>query len=99
MALLWAHLVSKHWSVVIRVTLDGVMLVIAIGSLAVYGVVAVSPPGTHTAFAFVVVPPASFLLSATGVSMAALTSGRLSDGQPSLVEGARSTLAPARVTD
>jgi hypothetical protein len=75
-ALVLANMVSKRWSVLTRATLYTVMLVLAVGSLAIYGDVAFGPPRTKAAFVFVVVPPASWLLIAVVVPIAALISGR-----------------------
>jgi len=80
MALVLAHVVSKRWSALTRATLYSVMLVLTLGSLAIYGDVALGPPRAKTAFVFVVVPPASWLLMAIVVPIAALISGRLSRG-------------------
>jgi hypothetical protein len=77
-ALVLADVVSKRWSVLTRATLHSVMLVLTLGSLAIYGDVAFGPPRAKTAFVFIVVPPASWLLMATAVPIAALVSGRLS---------------------
>ncbi|HEV8482076.1 MAG TPA: hypothetical protein VGV87_00850 [Blastocatellia bacterium] len=58
-ALIWANMVSKRWSVVTRATLYCVTLVIALGSLAIYGeLVVLKPAGSANAFLFVIVPPA-----------------------------------------
>jgi hypothetical protein len=79
MALAWANMVSKGWSVLTRATLYCVTLVITLGSLAIYGdVVVVAPAGSANAFRFVVVPPASWLLMTIVVPIAALISGMLS---------------------
>ena len=75
-ALVLANMVAKHWSVLTRATLYTVMLVLTVGSLAIYGDVALGPPRTKGAFVFVVVPPASWLLIAIVVPIAALISGR-----------------------
>ena len=75
-ALVLANMVSKRWSVLTRAALYTVMLVLAVGSLAIYGDVALGPPRTKTAFVFVVVPPASWLLIAIVVPIAALIWGR-----------------------
>ena len=75
-ALVLANMVSKRWSVLTRAALYTVMLVLAVGSLAIYGDVALGPPRTKTAFVFVVVPPASWLLIAIVVRVSALVSGR-----------------------
>jgi hypothetical protein len=76
--LVFATIVSKDWSVLTRVTLYGVMLVLTVSSLSIYGDVALGPPRTKTAFTFVVVPPASWLLIAITTSIAALISRRRS---------------------
>jgi hypothetical protein len=78
MGLLLASVVSKRWSVLTRATLHVVMLVLTLGSLAIYGDVALGPPRAKTATVFVVVPPASWLLIASVVPLAALIAGRLS---------------------
>ena len=75
-ALVWADVVSKRWPVLTRATLYSVMLVLTLGSLALYGDVALGPPRAKTAFVFVVVPPASWLLIAVSVAIAALISRR-----------------------
>lgn len=78
-ALLWANMVSKHWSAVTRATLYCVTLVVTLGSLAIYGeLVVLKPSGSPNAFLFVVVPPASWVFVTVVVPMAALLSGRLS---------------------
>jgi hypothetical protein len=76
MALILANMISTRWLVHTRATLYIVMLVLALGSLAIYGVVALGPPRAKTAFVFVVVPPASCLLVAIVVPTAALIFGR-----------------------
>src|SRR3989442_5306476 len=70
-------LVSKRWSVLTRATLYGVMLVVTVASLAIYGVVALGPSRPKAA-AFVLVPPVSCLLMAIAVPTAAFISRRLS---------------------
>ena len=77
-ALVLADVVSKRWSALTRATLHSVMLVLPLGSLAIYGDVALGPPMAKTAFVFVVVPPASWLLIAIAVLIAALISGKMS---------------------
>jgi hypothetical protein len=83
-ALVFANIASKDWSVITRATLYSVMLVLALGSLAVYGYVALGPLGAKTVPVFVIVPPASWLLITIVVPIAALISGRLSgrSGRP-----------------
>jgi len=73
-ALVVANIVSKGWSVITRTTLYSVMLVLALGSLAMYGDVPSGPLGAKTVPVFVIVPPASWLFIATAISMAALIS-------------------------
>jgi hypothetical protein len=73
-ALVFATIISKDWSVLTRTTLYGVMLVLTVSSLAIYGDVALGTPRAKTAFAFLVVPPASWLLIAITISTAALIS-------------------------
>ena len=75
MALILANVVSKRWSVFSRATLYGVMLVLTLGSLAIYGDVALGPPRAKPAFVFLVVPLASWLLIAI-VPVAAFISGQ-----------------------
>lgn len=74
-ALLWANLVSKRWSVVMRVTLYCITLVVALGSLLIYSeLVHVRPPGSANAFLFVAVPPASWIFIAIVLAIVALIS-------------------------
>jgi hypothetical protein len=74
--LLWANVISKGWSVATRATLYSVMLFLTLGTLAIYGFVALGPPRAKTAFVFVIVPPMSWLLSTIVVPIAALLSRR-----------------------
>ena len=69
-----ADALSKRWSVSARAALRAVTLVIAAGSLAIYGTRALGLSGRQGAFVFVVVPPASWLLAVIVVSIAALRS-------------------------
>ena len=76
-ALLWANTLSKRWSLPTQVTLYCVMLLVALGSLAIYGEwVDVKPAGSANAFLFVAVPPVSLLFITIMVSMAAWLSNR-----------------------
>jgi hypothetical protein len=80
-ALAWANVVSRRWPVLTRATLYGVTLLITLGSLACYGKLVLPPAGSPRAFVFVAVPPASWLLMAIVVSIAALISrGRAQRG-------------------
>jgi hypothetical protein len=74
-AVVFAIIVSKDWSVLTRATLYSVVVFLTVSSLAIYGDVAFGPPRTKTAFAFVAVPPASWLLIAITVLIAGLISG------------------------
>ncbi|HVT59816.1 MAG TPA: hypothetical protein VHR45_15620 [Thermoanaerobaculia bacterium] len=78
MALVWANVVSRRWSVLTRATLYVVMLVITLGSLAIYGALAFGHLRAKTGFVFLVVPAASWLLIAVIIPMAAMISGRVS---------------------
>lgn len=78
MALVWANMVSKRWSVLTRATLYGVTLVLVLGSLAIYADVVLRPPRSTPAFMFVLVPPGSWLLMTIVVPIAALISRRQS---------------------
>ena len=76
-ALLWAILVSKRWSVATRMTLYWTTLIVTLGSLAIYGdLVHVKPAGAANAFLWVIVPPVSWAFAAIVVSMAARVSQR-----------------------
>ncbi|MBI4491908.1 MAG: hypothetical protein HY690_03845 [Chloroflexi bacterium] len=77
-ALLLAIVASKRRSVLARVTLFGVTLVMTLSSLAIYEAAALWPRNSQGAFVFIVVPPASWLLSAIVVPIAAFISGRRS---------------------
>jgi hypothetical protein len=73
--LVCAHVISTRWSVRTRATLYGLMLVVTLGSLAVYGHTVLRPPKAQAAFAFIVVPPASWLFIAIVLPIAAFISG------------------------
>jgi hypothetical protein len=77
-AAVWANVVSQRWSVLTRATLNVAMLVLTVGSLAIYGEVAFGRPRAKIGFVFLVVPLASWLLMALVVSIAAFISRRLS---------------------
>jgi hypothetical protein len=80
-ALVLAHVISKRWSVLTRATLYSVMLVLTLGSLAIYGDVALGPLSAKTVPVFVIVPAASWLLIAMVISIAGLLSGALRRGK------------------
>jgi hypothetical protein len=72
-----ADRISKAWSVTTRATLYGAMLVLSLGSLAVYAADASRAIRGKAAFVFLVVPPTSSLVAAAAVAIAALISARL----------------------
>jgi hypothetical protein len=75
--LAWANVVSKRWSDPTRATLYSVMLVLAIGSWAIYGALVFGLLRAKIGFLFLVVPAASWLLIAVVIPMA-MIAGRLS---------------------
>ncbi len=77
-ALIVINLVSKRWSPLTRAALYSVMLVVALGSLTIYGAYALWPPKAQAAFVYVVVPPMSWLLIAISLPIAAFVSRRQS---------------------
>jgi hypothetical protein len=82
LALVSADVLSKRWTILSQaptcVTLYSLMLVLTVGSLAVYVDDALRPRQAQAAFVFVVVPLASWLLIAVAIPVAALISRRLS---------------------
>ena len=78
LALVVTNIASTSWSVSTRATLYSAMLVVALGSLAIYGDIGLGPLGAKTVPVFVIVPPASLLLIAIVVPIPALLSARLS---------------------
>jgi hypothetical protein len=77
-ALVLADLFSRRWSLATRAMVYGVMLVVALASLASYGYVSLGPPRAKIAVVFVVVPPVSWALIAMVVAIGALISRRVS---------------------
>jgi hypothetical protein len=73
-----ASSVSKRWMVVARAALYMVIVVLTLGSLAIYGDVAFGYTKAKVGFIFLVVPLASWLLIAVAVATAAVISGRQS---------------------
>jgi predicted dienelactone hydrolase len=76
-ALVLANVASKRWSVVSRAALHSVILVFTLVILAIYGNAVLGPPKGKSAFVFIVVPPASWLLFAIFIPPAALIFGWL----------------------
>jgi hypothetical protein len=81
-ALAWATDVARRWSGLTRAAVYGVTIFVALGSLAMYGELIRRPAGSANAFVFVVVPPASWVLMAIVVPLAALISRNRSRGHP-----------------
>lgn len=81
-ALVGANVVSKRWSILTRATFDSVMLLITLGTLAIYSDVAFGHATAKVGFVFLVVPLASWLLIGI-VPVAAFLFGRLSRGDDS----------------
>ena len=78
--LAWAHLASRRWSDATRTALNGVTIVIALASLAIYSnLIAITPHGAPKAAPFVVVAPTSWLVIAIVVPLAAWAGGRQRD--------------------
>ena len=77
-ALVAADIASKRWSALTRTTLHYMMLILTLGSLAFYGGVVPTPPGSRPAALFLIVPLGSLLLLAIVVPVAASISGRRS---------------------
>ncbi len=75
-ALVFANFSSQDWSIPSRAMVCSVVLVLSLGSLAIYGRVVLGPPRAKPAFVFLVVPALSWLVVATAVSAARLISRR-----------------------
>jgi hypothetical protein len=71
-----ADVASERWSLLTRAMLHSVMLILALGSLALYAKVAFGPRQAPPAFMFLMVPVGSFLLM-TVVPIAAFVSRKL----------------------
>ena len=65
---------AKRWPQLSRATIHVLALVLTLGSLAIYQAVAFGPPRPKPAFFFVLIPPISWLVIATGLGAAALVS-------------------------
>jgi hypothetical protein len=76
-AALWlAGVWAKRWSVRSRAILHGAMILVALGSLAIYVHDAARPRATQPAFVYVAVPMASWVVIAPVVGIAAFLSRR-----------------------
>jgi hypothetical protein len=65
---------AKRWPQLSRATIHVLALVLTLGSLVIYQAVAFGPPRPKPAFFFVLIPPISWLVIATGLVTAALVS-------------------------
>jgi hypothetical protein len=74
-----AWLKSERWSALIHATLYGMMLVVALVSVGVYGAVGLGYLKMRVGFTFLVVPLASWLLLVIAVAVTALLSTRRSN--------------------
>lgn len=71
-----ADVASQHWSGLTRTTLYGVMVMLTLVSLGVYGRVAFGPPRPRPAALFLILPVASSLAGVIALGLAALVSRR-----------------------
>jgi hypothetical protein len=76
MAALMVSSVSKRWAIGAQRKLSVLLVILALASLAVYGVVAFGPVNAKVGFVFLVVPLASWLFIAVVFGTAALILGR-----------------------
>jgi multisubunit Na+/H+ antiporter MnhG subunit len=72
--LLWADVASRRWSSSTRTALYLVMIVVAAGSLAVYGADTIKHLRPQAAFAYVLVPPVSWIVIAIVLAVVAVSS-------------------------
>jgi hypothetical protein len=75
-ALSVASFLSQRWTSGTRTALYGVMILIALGTLTIYGADAVWPRKAQPAFVFVLVPPVAGLIAITVVGVAGYLSRR-----------------------
>jgi hypothetical protein len=80
-ALVVADIGAKRWSVFTRTTLHVVMLIVTLGSFAMYGGMVAMPSGSRPAALFLLVPLGSLLLISIVLPIAAVLSGRRSRGR------------------
>ena len=73
---------AKRRPLLSQSTIHVLALVLTLGSLAIYQAVAFGPPRPKPAFFFVLIPPISWLVIATGLATAALVSRKRSRGIP-----------------
>lgn len=78
--LLWADVASRRWRSATRTALYVVMIVVAAGSLAVYGADTIEHLRPQAAFAYVLVPPVSWIVIAVVLAVAAVSSRTRPEG-------------------
>lgn len=78
-ALTMANLVSQRWAANTQAALHIMMLIVSVGTAAIYAVVAMGPPRPQPAFWFLIVPPASLLLAAIAVALTACMASKPSN--------------------
>jgi hypothetical protein len=71
-----ADRLSRRWSVPTRTALYWITLIVALGSLLIYGTVALGPPRPKPAAVFLMVPLGSWLLALVIVPLVAIISRR-----------------------
>jgi hypothetical protein len=76
--LVWLNAISRQWPMLTRATIYWVTLLIALGTLAIYGDDARGHRRAQAAFVYVLVPPASWLLMAVTIPVPALIARRRS---------------------
>src|SRR5215467_2993262 len=72
--LMFASFTPRDWSMFSRAAAYSVTLVLSLGSMAVYGRIALGSPRAKPAFVFLIVPALSWLVIATAVSAATFIS-------------------------
>lgn len=77
--LLAATALSGKWSEQLQVALTGAMMFVPVVSLAIYALTVYGPPRSKPVAAFVAVPPASWLVIAGALLVAAFMSRRQND--------------------
>ena len=77
LALLVSAMVSRGWTGPSRAALYVVMFAVSVLSPLAYGVVALGPPRPRPAFAFMIVPLASWFLGASALAVVSVIEGRL----------------------
>jgi hypothetical protein len=74
--LIYMHTRSKIWPELQRTALDALMILLSLGSVAIYGTVAFGPPRPQPAAFFLLVPATSLALIAIVLPITALVGAR-----------------------